>query len=252
MSAINEERLEKFKKMGLPMPMAPIDPVTVQGPVRNQDFAAKLAAIKSGGKKQEINTFIEKSSPQAGFVPLEVPVPKNKKLNEGSKDDKKNTPALHEFKAQPIPGVGVDLEKALYGESIPGTSNFKTASELASRSYQSDIDDENGTNFFDTIKQRLSERASKGQSIQRNEGSQVLTESRKSGINEDDLKDYITEVSTDICKKLIKKFMSEYLASEPGLIKENDKIKKAEIVREDIVKIDGRFFKLTPVQVKKK
>jgi hypothetical protein len=46
--------------------------------------------------------------------------------------------------------------------------------------------------------------------------------------------------------------MTEFLTSQPGLIKENEKIKKAEIVQEGVVKIDGKFFKLTPVSIKKK
>jgi hypothetical protein len=267
MSNLNEERLRKFKEMGIPEPMAPIDPGTVQAPVRNLDFAAKLAALKSGQKKQELNTFIEKSTPAPipGFVPLEIPSTKNKKpINEqGDKVDKKNLPALQEFKAQPIPGIGVDLGKVLYEddriaavtgmrEPDPTSPNYIKASQIA-RGYSAEVEDSNPSNFFDSIKQKLAQKNNMA-SQQIREGRQPMANETAihSQVDDEQIRQYITEISTGVCKKLIKQFMSEYLASEPSLIKESDKIKKAEIVKEDIVKIDGRFFKLTPVQVKKK
>lgn len=269
MSAINEERLRKFKEMGLPEPMAPIDPSTVQAPVKNKDFAAKLAALKSGNKRAELNTFIEKAERQAGFVPLEVPAPKHQRVAEGQQrpiDPRK--PKTPELKTHAATGPSFDLyERALYGddraavavqnpnEPDPFSDNYVRASQVVapSRGYTSDVED-SPVNFFDAIKQKLAEKNSRAAQTQRiqESGNPQRIAAPKQQFDEEQIREYITEISSDVCKKLIKKFMTEYFASEQNIIKESDKVKKAEVVRDDIVKIDGKFFKLQPVQVKKK
>ncbi len=116
--------------------------------------------------------------------------------------------------------------------------------------------DNHGGEFISDIKNRLAEKFTKTGQVN---GQVVLNENHNKSqgqvvpsgyklINETELKDTITSISS----QLIKKFMSEFLTSQPSLIKESEKIKKAEVVREDIVKIDGKLFKLTPVTLKKK
>lgn len=244
MANINEERVKKFRDMGIPMPMAPVDPSTAQGPVKNVEFAKKLAAIKGGAIKETVDVFLEKEKVQTGFVPLEVP----KKGNLQEKAQPKNI-----TKPQ-TSGPSFDLyEKALYGES----SSVSESHSVSPRTYASDMNNEsNGSEFISDIRTRLAEKFNRPAPNQVN-GQIVLNEnSNKSPnikpgqivIDEAQLKETITTIST----QLIKKFMTEFLSSEPSLIKENDKIKKAEIVQEGVVKIDGKFFKLTPVTLKKK
>jgi hypothetical protein len=250
---VNEERMRKFRDMGIPLPMAPVDPATVQLPVRNTEFAKKLMEIRNGAKKEELSTFIEKEKAQAVFKPLEMPAKKNA-------HGKAQAKPLTENIAKPsISGPSFDVyEKTLYGEgSNSNESNERTSG--SGRNYVSDMgSDSNGSDFITNMKHRLAEKFTNSGKVQQS-GQVILNENQDKSqgqvipagytlVNENKLKDTITSIST----QLIKKFMSEFLTSQPNLIKENEKIKKAEIIKEDIVKIDGKLFKLTPVTIKKK
>jgi len=247
MSKLNEDRMKRFRDMGIPQPMAPVDPSTAQGPVRNTAFAAKLAALKGGALKEEINTFVDKQEANKGFIPLEVPS-KNKGI---IKEQKPGTP-IEKVKSHAASGPSFDAyEKALYGDNTPESSSFERAS-IPGRNYSSDMltENENGNEFLSDIKARLQEKALRAVN---NPNAQVNTPAANQKlINENQLIETVTQISTDVCKQLIKKFMSEFLTSEPGLIRENEKVKKAEIVKEDIIKMDGKYFKITPVLIKKK
>ncbi len=251
MANINEERMKKFRDMGIPMPMAPVDPSSMQAPVKNAEFAKKLAAIKGGAIKETVDVFLEKEKAQTGFIPLEMPKKDNSQKREQVKEQQKN------ISKPSVSGPSFDAyEKALYGDSSSMTESYERPS-VSSRNYVADTNQESdGSEFINDIRSRLAEKFSKPNSGQLN-GQVVLSENSikqqnaSAGnmvINEEKLKETITTIST----QLIKKFMSEFLTSEPGLIKESDKIKKAEVVQEGVVKIDGKFFKLTPVTLKKK
>jgi hypothetical protein len=246
MSNLNEDRMKRFRDMGIPQPMAPVDPSSVQGPVRNTAFAAKLAALKGGALKEEITTFVDKQEANKGFVPLEVP-----SKNKGILKEQKPGAPVEKLKTLPTSGPSFDVyEKALYGDNTPSSSSFEKAS-VPGRNYSSDMlnEGETGNEFLSSIKARLQEKAARAANGQTN--TQIQIPNQKP-INDNQLIETVTQISTDVCKQLIKKFMSEFLTSEPGLIKENEKIKKAEIVKEDIIKMDGKYFKITPVSVKKK
>lgn len=250
MSNLNEERLKKFREMGIPQPMAPVDPSMLKGPVKNLEFAAKLAAIKNGGIKETVDVFLEKEKSPAGFVPLEVPK-KSKPINGQSKSIVTET-----IKAPSVSGPSFDAyEKALYGDNTSSSPTYEKASDMT-RGYSSNIgnEDGNGNEFLANIKNRLAEKAARAN---QNPNQKILTEniSIPNGyklIKESELHEAITLISTDICKDLIKKSLNEFVATDNNIIKESDKIKKAEIIKEDIVKIEGKFFKIIPVTIKKK
>ena len=75
-------------------------------------------------------------------------------------------------------------------------------------------------------------------------------------VNEEDLKKKIINISTQVAKKIsenmIKTVLSEYLKQSKNTIVESERVKKAEVVGENIVKIDGKIFKLVPATVKVK
>lgn len=247
MSNINEERLRKFREMGIPQPMAPVDPSMLKGPVKNIEFAAKLAAIKNGAIKETVDVFLEKEKGPIGFVPLETSK-KSKPVNGQTK------PIISEtIKSLPTSGPSFDAyEKALYGDNTPTSNTYETAS--SGRGYSSNIGNENGNDFLTSIKTRLAEKAARAS---QSPNQKILTENTSipSGyklIQENELREAITLISTDVCKDLMKKFMEDFSTSKPGLIKESEKIKKAEIIQKDIVKIEGKFFKIVPVTIKKK
>jgi len=244
MSNLNEDRMKRFRDMGIPQPMAPVDPSSVQGPVRNTAFAAKLAALKGGALKEEITTFVDKQEANNGFIPLKTP-----SKNKGPLKEQKSDVSVEKLKTHSTSGPSFDAyEKALYGDSTPSSSSFEKAS-IPGRNYSSDIlnENENGNEFLSDIRNRLQEKALRAANGQTN-----IQAPNQKPINENQLIETVTQISTDVCKQLIKKFMSEFLTSEPGLIKESEKIKKAEIVKEDIIKMDGKYFKITPVSIKKK
>lgn len=239
MSNLNEDRLKRFRDMGIPQPMAPVDPSTAQGTIRNTAFAAKLAALKGGALKEEITTFVDKQEGNKGFIPLET-----SSKNKGSLKEQNSAP-VEKLKTHAASGPSFDIyEKALYGDS---SVSLETASSTG-RNYSADMLNENetGNEFLTDIRTRLKEKALSAAS---KPNTQAYTQQ---SINENHLVDTITQVSTDVCKQLIKKFMSEYLMSEPGLIRESDKVKKAEILQENLIKMGGKYFKITPVSVKKK
>lgn len=72
--------------------------------------------------------------------------------------------------------------------------------------------------------------------------------------NEEDLKKKIISYATQIAKKvseqMIKSVLNEYMSQKKNPIVESDNIKKAEVVGENIVKIEGQIFKLVPAAVK--
>jgi len=242
MSNLNEDRMKRFRDMGIPQPMAPVDPSSVQGPVKNTAFAAKLAALKGGALKEEISTFVDKQEANTGFVPLEVP-------KRGQKPGAPTSAPVEKIKTHATSGPSFDIyEKALYGDNTPSSSSYEKAS-APGRSYSSDIlnENENGSDFLSDIKNRLQQKA-----LRASTAPATNQPNNQNQINENQLIETVTQISTDVCKQLIKKFMSEFLTSEPGLIKESEKIKKAEIVKDDIIKMGGKYFKITPVSVKKK
>jgi len=75
-------------------------------------------------------------------------------------------------------------------------------------------------------------------------------------VNEEDLKKKIINISTQVAKKIseqmIKSVLSEYLKQSKNTIVESEKIKKAEVVGENVVKIDGKVYKLVPATLKVK
>jgi len=245
---INEERLKKFRDMGIPAPMSPVDPSMLKGPVRNLEFAAKLEAIKRGVVKEELSTFIEKETGNKGFIPIETPT-KKKPQNQITE--------TAEIKKPSVSGPSFDLyEKALYGES-PSVSFDKNTN---ARTYSHNITpsaDDTGTDFLANIKAQLAAKAMKANQSTPN-NSKIIQENKTNIpaghtlVNENDFKEAVTMIASDVCKVLIKKFMNEFLTSKPDLIKENEKVKKAEIIQENIIKMDGNYFKITPVTVKKK
>jgi len=62
----------------------------------------------------------------------------------------------------------------------------------------------------------------------------------------------ITEISTKVSKTMIESVLEDFLKNKKENIVESEKIKKAEIIKENLVKIENQYYKLTPVTVKKK
>jgi hypothetical protein len=57
-----------------------------------------------------------------------------------------------------------------------------------------------------------------------------------------------TQVATEIAKKTVKQIILEFAKSGKEILVESDRIKKAEIVAKDKVKINGKLYKLTEIK----
>lgn len=251
---LNEERLRKFREMGLPEPMAIIDPGTMSPANASPEKLSKLEAIKNGALKNQLKPFIEKSSPTGKFQPLEVPKPKNQRNNNQSKN---TAPALSEIKAPSINPEAAAIEQMLFGDNRP--SPALSRHDLVKDNY--DPNQDKGKNFVDNFRVKLNQTLAQKQALQgtnsnSNSNETVGLPAGSIIINEEELERKIIDISSQISKKIsaemIKKVLNEYVATAgDNLITESKNVKKAKFLKENIVEIEGKYYKLTPVTIKK-
>lgn len=241
---LKEEKIRRFKEMGIPVPMTPLNPSEIQVPVKNTAFASKLAAIKNGLKKEEIIPFIAKAEGIKEFS-SNLPIPKNNKNKQQNSNmqnaAKGNAPALKEF------GVESGGDFSLYEKTLLGEDNSKQSSVPNPRNFtDTRIPDESGTQFLNEFKGKFRDALHNKQRTAQE--AQATIPEGYSLINDEDLTNKIISISSKISKEMIKKVLSEYISQKGKTIVESDKVKKAEVVGENLVKINGKVFKLTPVK----
>lgn len=255
---ILREREEKYKAMGLPIPvlsmsqkeqMANSMPKIATG---NPDKMAKLQAIMNGGKKNLFQDIIKQAEPAGKFTPLPVAKPKGQKNNQ----QKPTTNiALNEIKVSRNPEADM-FERDLYGDvsTSSRTSYVQPASGRVDRrgsledGYDANTD--SGLEFANKIKSKLLEQAP---------GKSQKTQQNNAVVNSEELDTRIYNIASQVAKsistEMIKKVLNEYASNSvnsKNVINEGKNEKKAKFLKEDVVEIDGKFFKLTPVTVKKK
>jgi len=270
-NTINEERVRKFKEMGIPVPMAPIDPSSMRNLNADPDKLRKLEAIRNGAKKGEFKEILSKTEPKALFAPL--PTPKSKQNPNAPKSEvvvpiksfSPSTSADAEARLLESALFGEDPRASAYAEPSQAlTQNDSRSTARPPRVLPEDVanigDDLHGTNFIQNFKARMASKGlSKpvqniGQSIQVVQQPQVRQQvpAMSETVLEQKIIDIATVIATDIAntvsKTMIKKVISEYAKEGGNLIMESDRIKKAEIVGKGIVKISGKLYKLTPVK----
>ena len=246
---LKEDRVKKFKDMGIPSPMTPIDPALLKNANADPDKLRKLDEIRNGLKKNEFRAFIDKSTPTKQFE--EVPVPKAKKNPNAPKSQ---TPEIKSFSPDSSSSSEASLlERAMYGEtSNPYTENRKSDSSNQAYSPVPRImqeeanDDPNGSRFLSEFKSRMRSSASAKPFVKTSQSSQNIQNGFV--ISEEELEERIVSISTQVSKDMIKKVMTESIKSGSGIILETDKVKKAEIVGNGIIRLGGKLYKLTPVK----
>jgi hypothetical protein len=267
-NTINEERARKFKEMGIPIPMAPIDPSSMKNLNADPDKLRKLEAIRNGAKKGEFKEILSKAEPKALFTPL--PTPKSKQNPNAPKSEvvvpiksfSPSTSADAEARLMESALFGEDPRTAAYAEPSQALmQNENRSTARAPRVLPEDVtnigDDLHGTNFIQNFKARM---ASKGLSKPNgNPGIQVVQQPQlrqpaplmSEAALEQKIMDIATVVATDIAntisKTMIKKVISEYAKDGSGIIIEGKNIRKAELVGNGVVKIGGKTYKLVPV-----
>lgn len=225
---LKEEKERRFREMGIPVPLSPITNPTV--PARNVDMARKLAEIRNGALKGEFSTIMKK---EGGFEGIPVPQRKNPNAPDTTVQ-KKIDPKAQALEEALLGGGG--------GYTPTTTHNGRVLEESAPM-------DATGAAFVAEQRRKLAERmAEKGIYPQAAAQALVPAPAALAGINEEELEKKIIAISTKVAKTVIKKVLMEYAKTGSGVIIEGGNIKKAEIVDEGFVKIDGKLFKLAPVK----
>lgn len=251
-----EEMLRRFKSMGVPTPLKPIDPTEFQVPVKNVEFAKKLAALKNGQARDVVENFIAKEGLiKEGPAPLPVPAPKGGRNtgvnpNAPAQPNKKAPPPLAAFAPTPIAGGGSELFEAM---NLANVLEKEVASPTQAQSQrgnprhltENSLPDPTGRQFTTGFRNDLLERLEKKSAMAEQYQEQVPAGYVM--INEEELEVKIVNISSQIAKKMMSKVLSEYMASKKT-ITESATVKKAEIVGKNVVKIDGKLYNITPAK----
>jgi hypothetical protein len=220
-----KEMLDRFKGMGIPVPMKPI--VNPKSKSNDPEKSSRIDEIRNGGLKNSFAKFIEKSE-KTSTGPVAIPVPKvGKSPNEKSK----NAPKLNSFAPKSNSEASM-IDDIMYGDSIKA-SNYSQSSEIENF----------GPSNLDTksiLQARLKQKQEESQDVSLNNEKVVSI-----NLTEAELNEKITNISKSISKKMIKSVLLEMSKSSGGLIVESKNVKKAEIVAKNKVKIGGKIYKLT-------
>jgi hypothetical protein len=234
---MNEERLKKFQQLGIPVPTS-TEEVSFQA-VKNKDMLLKLEQIKRGAKKNDFKEIIQKTE---GIVLNETPVNNQSYNNNNQKKgfQTKNNVPLQSFAPATSNSEALAMERMLYGDD----NSFS----------QNQYINESSDNYPVTdYRQKLEERLSKKMSS--NETNPYLKNSlsaKNASLQEEQIVEMVSELSKKIAaetaKETVKKIILEFAKSGKEILVESTKIKKAEIVAKDKVKIDGKIYKLVELK----
>lgn len=232
---MNEERLRKFQEMGIPIPTSN-EEVTMQA-VKNKDMLLKLEQIKRGAKKNDFKEIIQKTE---GIVLNEAPVSSNNLPKKGFQT--KNKVAIQSFTPAASNSEALAAERLLYGDDNSLSNNpYINESEIE---YEPPM-----TNYRQKLEERLSKKtATNGE----NSYLKNSLASKNISLQEEQIVEMVSELSKKIAsetaKETVKKIILEFAKSGKEILVESTKVKKAEIVAKDKVKIDGKIYKLVEVK----
>jgi hypothetical protein len=234
---MNEERLKKFQQLGIPIPTSN-EEVSFQA-VKNKDMLLKLEQIKRGAKKNDFKEIIQKTE---GIILNETPVNNQVYSNNTQKRgfQTKNNVALQNFTPAASNSEALAMEKMLYGDD----------NSISQNPYVN----ENSESYPATdYRQKLQERLNKKTSL--SEENPYLKNSlaaKNISLQEEQIVEMVSELSKKIAaetaKETVKKIILEFAKSGKEILVESTKIKKAEIVAKDKVKIDGKIYKLIEIK----
>jgi hypothetical protein len=222
-----KEMLERFEKMGIPVPLKPIQNPQVQA--KNPEMASKMEQIRNGALKNNYQNFIEKAE-KVSHAPSNLPIPKP---STPKSQKTTNTPQLESF--TPKNSQAKMYEDMLFGESsTPSNSYTENNSEI------SDF----GPSSVDT-RARLQQRLNQKQNELQNEN--FSKNSIGLNLTEVELNERISEIAKEISKEMIKKVLLEFSKKEGGLIVESQTVKRAEVVGKNKVKIGNKTYLIKPI-----
>jgi hypothetical protein len=244
-------KIEKFRAMGIPIPM---EKPAFEQPILNvkdPKMLQRIQEIRSGAKKEEINTILTTGDKNPAFKPLPEPKAKGN-LKSGQQTVK--APQLESF-APANTSSELSLAATLF-DDIPSAPAAPAQRGQGSRMMESTrTNDSMGSDFLSDIRSRIQAKASSG-------GFQMPSQTSGFGFREDvpqmqnegAMQSMVQSIASEVAKKVaaetIKTVLDEYLSKRTNL---NEGAKNTyKKVKDDIVLIEGKYYKLVPVKVKSK
>lgn len=237
-----KQKQERFKALGIPIPMEKpaFDQPVVN--VKDPNMLKRIQEIKNGAKKNEFNEILSVGD-KKGFQPIPEPKRKNNNsvINSASK-----APALESFSPSNS-SIGGDLsiyDKLFSGESVAAPSKSSGPRLQEEVNY-----DTTGTDFLNNFRQKLQAKAASVGVPTQTSGFGLKSQYEQPSVNLNEIENKIYQISSEVSKKIaqetIKQVLDEYLSKKTNL-QENTYQK----IKDDIIKIDGKYYKLMPVKVK--
>lgn len=248
-----QAKLEKFKALGIPIPM---DKSGLEQPVVNvkdPKMLQRIQEIRSGAKKSEFNTILSTGDKNPAFKPLPEPKVKN---NPKTGQQTMKAPQLESF-APANSADEIALAASLFDESPSAPAARPIQRGQGSRIMESSNNDSMGSDFLSDLRSRIQSKASSSgfQTAQQSTGFGFREQEptmQSEGVN--GLQTMVQTLATEVAKKVaadtIKTVLDEYLSKRTNL---NEGVKNTyKKVKDDIVLIEGKYYKLVPVKVKSK
>jgi hypothetical protein len=241
---IIKQRQDRFKSLGIPVP---IEKPNLDQPITNvkdPKMLQRIQEIKNGAKKGEFNELLSVGE-KKGFKPL--PEPKKRMANKSENTDVK-APALENF--SPISNSNeMDMYEKLFSADVP-TPTYNRGSN-GPRLQEEVQYDNNGTDFLNDFRQKLQARAITNSSSNSNSSFGIKTQYEQPKIDLQEIESKIYQISSEVAKKIaqetIDQVLNQYLSKKTNL--SENTFKK---VKDDIIKIGDKYYKITPVTLKTK
>lgn len=253
MDDILKQKQERFKNLGIPIPIEKpnFDQPVVN--VKDPQMLKRIQEIKNGAKKGEFNELLSAGNKNAFQA-----IPENKKRpNNKISESNSSKPKIENSNISN--GVSTELDimdKLFSGEvSTPPISRNGNSTRL-----NEEINtDSNGSEFLNNFRQKLQAKAMSNSTAnnQQNSTFGFKNQNESSILDINKIENKIYEISSKVAKQIseetIKEILDRYL-SKKGNIQENTIQKNTfeKTLKDDIIKIGDRYFKLTPVKIKSK
>jgi hypothetical protein len=238
-----KQRQDRFKSLGIPVPIEKpaFDQPVVN--VKDPKMLQRINEIKNGAKKGEFNEILTVGE-KKGFKPL--PEPKKRTANKAENLDTK-APALESFTPKSS-GGDLDIYDKLFSAETPSIPTSKGNGQRLQEEMEFD---NNGADFLNNFRQKLQARAVSSSSSVPNSGFGIKAQYEQPKIDLQEIESKIYQISSEVAKKIaqetIDQVLNQYLSKKTNL--SENTFKK---VKDDIIKIGDKYYKITPVTLKSK
>lgn len=277
-----EQLAEKYRKMGIPMPISQAE-MNESANVRrggNKDMLSKIEMIRKGAKKNDFKSIIQKVE-GGGIVNKNIhqDIPVSKPGQKGQNGQNVKTVAVENYRPEGGSSEALEAERIMFGGSSSVPERVVSQPQQTAHGVQPSIDENYGppVDWRQKIQDRfkvdvISDLPSKhNQPVESTRQEGFLNNSvmqKKLNELENRMQDMaievaeqmavkvvnemVAEIATEVSRKTAiettKKIILEFGKAGKQILVETSKVKKAEIISKDKVKIEGKIYKLTEVK----